>query len=95
MPSKSYWRKKQERQRERGRKGAEARWARHHADAGPVRISRHIEIEVRASDRTTEIIRLRQDQMDNGRWSRYHIIGHHGRPLAARGIATLIAQLIG
>jgi hypothetical protein len=94
MPSKSYWRRKKEKQRERGRRGAEARWAKKHQNPAPVRTSIHVEVEVRHSDRPTEIIRMRRDQMDDGRWSRFHIQGIPGRPRGTRGSGLLIAALI-
>ncbi len=94
MPSKSYWRKKKEKQSERGRRGSEARWAKEHQDPAPVRTSIYVEVEVRYSARPTEIIRMRRDQMDNGRWSRFHIEGISGRPRGTRGVGLLIAKLI-
>lgn len=93
MASKSYWRKKQEQRSARGRRGAEARWARAHAE-GPVRASRWVEIEVRCSDRPLEVVRLRQDELDDGRWSRFVIEGTHGRRRGANGVGKLVAALI-
>jgi hypothetical protein len=94
VSSKSCWRRKKERFSARGRKGAAVRWARAHADSGPVRVSRWVEITIRDSHRPMEVIRARRDVDDEGRWGRWRVDDYQGRPLGARGLGMLVGGFV-
>ena len=78
------------RRSERARHAANARWETYH-DAMPRRETRVVEITVRDSHRPLTRIRAEQFEDGDGRWSRWHVVGHAGRPRGKHGLGQLLA----
>jgi len=87
------WREGEKLRSQRASYAAQCRWARHHADA-PKRDARRIVIEIRDTHRPTQLIRAEQCETTDGRWSRWRIAGCGCRPVAATGLARLIAEAV-
>ena len=56
-----------------------------------IRESRTVEITIRDSHRPMQIVKMRQDERGEGRWSRWTVEGLTCRPLGNTGIGKLIA----
>lgn len=98
MASTSYLRKQFKRASERGRRmGIASGIARRRALANKqdsIQETRVIEITIRDSHRPMTIIRAKQIEKDDGRWSRLRVDGSTGRPIGRCGLGMKVASAV-
>jgi len=78
---------------EAGRRAANVRWERYHADM-PERDVRNFRITIEDSHEPMRVIMARQVLLDNGRWSRLRVAGSRGRPVSRNGLAKRVAAAL-
>ena len=83
---------------ESGRRAAEVRWGKAHAEDAPTRLTETVEVVIRSSLRTQRTIRATRQESDDGKWGRWKVTDGgkvSARRWTSRALGIAVARGLG